>query len=140
VVEVNIGASGVPRSIEKLIAKFEKWSTMPFEMLQKEADKVLMRCEKLNIKDEARRLARESRKKACESRSKSIPHNATIRREFVRCKKLNCHSRQHGPYYYAYWKDPETKVLKKKYIGKDYFPDDLQEGTGRKREYMLLES
>lgn len=22
-----------------------------------------------------------------------------------------------GPYYYAYWKDPETRKLKKKYIG-----------------------
>jgi hypothetical protein len=24
---------------------------------------------------------------------------------------------RHGPYYYAYWKDPESKKLKKKYIG-----------------------
>jgi hypothetical protein len=27
----------------------------------------------------------------------------------------------HGPYYYAYWKDPESKKLKKKYIG-DHMP------------------
>ena len=24
---------------------------------------------------------------------------------------------KHSPYYYTYWKDPETKKLKKKYIG-----------------------
>ena len=23
---------------------------------------------------------------------------------------------KHGPYYYAYWKNPESKKLKKKYI------------------------
>jgi hypothetical protein len=28
---------------------------------------------------------------------------------------------KHGPYYYAYWKDPESKKLKKKYIG-DHMP------------------
>ena len=35
---------------------------------------------------------------------------------------------KHGHYYYAYWKDPESKKLKKKYIGnrlpKDKEPDD----------------
>jgi hypothetical protein len=80
------------------------------------------RYEKPKSKDETRRIAHESRKKACESRSKSIPKNATIRREFVRCKKLNCHRRQHGPYYYAYWKDPRTEKVNKRYIGKDYVP------------------
>jgi hypothetical protein len=30
---------------------------------------------------------------------------------------------KHGPYYYAYWKDPENKKLKKKYIG-DHMPND----------------
>jgi hypothetical protein len=28
---------------------------------------------------------------------------------------------KHGAYYYAYWKDPESKKLKKKYIG-DHMP------------------
>jgi hypothetical protein len=28
---------------------------------------------------------------------------------------------KHGPYYYAYWKDPQSKKLKKKYIG-DHMP------------------
>ncbi len=42
---------------------------------------------------------------------------------------------KHGPYYYAYWKDTESKKLKKKYIGsrmpenkelKDEFNDNNQ--------------
>ena len=32
---------------------------------------------------------------------------------------------KHGPYYYAYWKDPETKRLKKKYIGRHFDRDNL---------------
>jgi hypothetical protein len=31
-----------------------------------------------------------------------------------------------GPYYYAYWKDPELKKLKKKYIG-TFIPDIKEE-------------
>jgi hypothetical protein len=53
---------------------------------------------------------------ACESRAKLIPENATIREEYVKCGKEFCEEK-HGPYYYAYWKDPESKKLKKKYIG-----------------------
>ena len=102
-----------------------KWfRPMSFERPIKEAEKLLLRYEKLKSKDEKRRIAHESRKKACESRSKSIPKNATIRREFVRCKKPNCYRRQHGPYYYAYWKDPTTKKVNKRYIGKDYVPQE----------------
>ena len=37
-------------------------------------------------------------KLACQSRSKSVPKNATIREEFVKCKKPNCYRQQHGPY------------------------------------------
>jgi hypothetical protein len=58
----------------------------------------------------------ESRDFACANRAKSIPKNATIRKEYVKCRKETCEEK-HGPYYYAYWKDPETKQLKKKYIG-----------------------
>jgi hypothetical protein len=57
-----------------------------------------------------------SRQLACVNRAKSIPENATIRKEYIKCGKENC-QHKHGPYYYAYWKDPETKKLKKKYIG-----------------------
>jgi hypothetical protein len=43
-----------------------------------------------------------------------------IRKEYVRCGKLGC-GLDHGPYYYAYWKD-ENRKLHKKYIGK-YLPE-----------------
>jgi hypothetical protein len=57
-----------------------------------------------------------SRELACINRSKLIPENATIRKEYIKCGKQIC-KQKHGPYYYAYWKDPETKKLRKKYIG-----------------------
>jgi hypothetical protein len=48
----------------------------------------------------------------CANRAKSIPKNATIRKEYVNCKKPNCYrGAVHGPYYYAYWK--EGKKIKK---------------------------
>jgi hypothetical protein len=55
-----------------------------------------------------------------------IPKNATIRKEFVKCKKSNCCYERHGPYYYAYWKDPDTKKkLRKKYIGRHFERDTI---------------
>ncbi len=57
-----------------------------------------------------------SRELACNTRAKSIPENATIRKEYIKCGKELCEE-LHGPYYYAYWKDPVLKRLKKKYIG-----------------------
>jgi hypothetical protein len=62
----------------------------------------------------------ESKKQSSISRAKSIPENATIRKEYVKCGKVLCYHGKHGPYYYAYWKDTETKKLRKKYIGQ-YF-------------------
>jgi hypothetical protein len=59
----------------------------------------------------------ESKKQSSINRAKSIPRNATIRQEYIKCGKTPCTHRKHGPYYYAYWKDPETRKLKKKYIG-----------------------
>ena len=56
------------------------------------------------------------------NRAKSVPENATIRKEYIKCGKEMCQLK-HGPYYYAYWKDPESKKLKKKYIG-DHMPKD----------------
>ncbi|MGD1836629.1 MAG: hypothetical protein ACPKPY_01040 [Nitrososphaeraceae archaeon] len=55
----------------------------------------------------------ESRKKE----SKSIPDNATIRKEYVKCNNEFCLSCPHGPYYYAYWR-LDGKKLKKKYLGR----------------------
>lgn len=46
----------------------------------------------------------------------SIPSNATIRKEYVKCGNPYCYRCKHGPYYYAYWK--QGRKLKKKYIGK----------------------
>jgi hypothetical protein len=65
-----------------------------------------------------------SRQLACVNRAKSIPENATIRKEYINCGKEIC-EHKHGPYYYAYWKDPESKKLKKKYIG-DHIPKNKQ--------------
>jgi hypothetical protein len=64
----------------------------------------------------------------CANRAKSIPENATIRKEYIKRKKNNCHhdNCQHGPYYYAYWQDPAAKKLKKEYIGR-YGPERRQE-------------
>ena len=49
---------------------------------------------------------------------KSIPKKATIRKEYIKCGKDLCLGCEHGPYYYAYWRD-EIGKLKKKYIGRD---------------------
>jgi hypothetical protein len=51
------------------------------------------------------------------NRLKSIPQNATIRYEYIKCGKDGCNHEIQGPFYYAYWKDAKTKKLKKKYIG-----------------------
>jgi hypothetical protein len=71
----------------------------------------------------------ESKKHSSISRAKSIPENATIRKEYVKCGKTPCYHGKHGPYYYAYWKDPETKKLKKKYIGR-YLQSSSEDGNG----------
>jgi hypothetical protein len=63
---------------------------------------------------------------ACANRAKSIPKNATIRKEYVNCKKPNCfRGAAHGPYYYAYWK--EGKKIKKMYIGQYRYEGQLQQ-------------
>ena len=77
------------------------------------ANKAIERSTKFINKMKARQLA-------CANRAKSISENATIRKEYVGCGKEMC-QHKHGPYYYAYWKDPESKKLKKKYIG-DHMP------------------
>lgn len=80
-------------------------------------EKVLAQARK--TADKSRKLIDkiESKKQSSISRAKSIPENATIRKEYIKCGKTPCYHGKHGPYYYAYWKDPETKKLKKKYIG-----------------------
>ncbi|MGB6526797.1 MAG: substrate-binding domain-containing protein [Candidatus Nitrosopolaris sp.] len=46
-----------------------------------------------------------------------IPPNATIRQEYVKCGNPDCEN-QHGPYFYAYWK--QNKKLNKRYVGKNF--------------------
>jgi hypothetical protein len=65
-----------------------------------------------------------SRQLASADRVKSIPDNATIRKEYIKCGKQMCELK-HGPYYYAYWKDPESKKLKKRYMG-DHLPKNKE--------------
>jgi hypothetical protein len=73
---------------------------------------------------------------AYSNRSKSIPKNATIRKEYIKCGKEMCELK-HGPYYYAYWKDPESKKLKKKYIG-DHMPKDKELGNDYSSDNYVL--
>ena len=50
---------------------------------------------------------------------KKVPRGATLRLEFVNCGRC---PKQHGPYWYAYWKDYRG-VTRKLYLGKQ-LPDD----------------
>lgn len=92
---------------------------MSFLELIEKANRLIVRVRALDNKDRSKKLA-------CQARSKLIPKNATIRKEFVKCKKPDCQYERHGPYYYAYWKEHGTKKIKKKYIGRYYFPDKEQ--------------
>ena len=76
-----------------------------------------------------------SRQLACANRAKSIPDNATIRKEYIKCGKEMC-KYKHGPYYYAYWKDPESKKLRKKYIG-DHVPTDKESNNDSTNNQVL---
>jgi hypothetical protein len=49
----------------------------------------------------------------------------------IKCGKQMCELRRR-PYYYAYWKDPESKKLKKRYVG-DYMPKNKESNDN----YML---
>jgi hypothetical protein len=103
-----------------LINYEKRLNTMSLDRLIEEGNRLIARVRALDNKEKSKKLA-------CQSRSKLIPKNATIRKEFVKCKKSNCYHKEHGPYYYAYWKDPITKKLKKKYIGGHYYPVHVQE-------------
>jgi len=82
--------------------------------LKKRINKQLERIARLEARLDSEQLR--SKTKIFTNNSRNLPSNATIRKEYVRCGKLECPSK-HGPYYYAYWKD-NTGKLKKKYIGK----------------------
>jgi hypothetical protein len=109
----------------------ERINSMSRDQLIEEGNKLIARAQALDNKEKSIELA-------CQSRSKTVPKNATIRKEFVKCKKPNCYRQQHGPYYYAYWKDPETRRLKKRYIGSHYCTEDEQKGQEEKDYYTNI--
>ena len=101
----------------------DSWSFLKphgWSKLKKTIDKQLEKADKLIAKfnsEKLRSIAKvKSEQLTSTNNSRNLPGNATIRKEYVRCGKLDCQSK-HGPYYYAYWKDDSGK-LKKKYIGK----------------------
>jgi hypothetical protein len=102
-------------------------NSMSLDRLMEEGNRLIARVQTLDDKEKLIKLA-------CQTRSKSIPRNVTIKKEYVKCRKPNCYQEQHGPYYYAYWKDPETKKLKKRYIGSHYFPNFEQKEQEKEKE------
>jgi len=101
----------------------DSWSILkptPWPKLKKRIDRLHEKTEKLVARvesEEQRSIAKiKSEHLTSANNCRNLPTNATIRKEYVRCGKLDCPSK-HGPYYYAYWKD-DTSKLKKKYIGK----------------------
>jgi hypothetical protein len=101
-----------------LINYEKRLNSMSFAELMAEGNRLIARVRALDNKEKSKRLA-------CQARSKSLPKNATIRKEFVKCKKPDCCYERHGPYYYAYWKDPVSKRLRKKYIGRHFEKDTI---------------
>jgi hypothetical protein len=108
--------------------------------LKKRINKQLERAYKLIAKaksEELKSIAKvESEELTSIKNSRNLPSNATIRKEYVRCGKLDCASK-HGPYYYAYWKDDEGK-LRKEYIGK--YPPPVENKNKDKSGDMDLAS
>lgn len=52
--------------------------------------------------------------------------NPFYRNEFVKCGRKGCRKCPHGPYWYCYWY--EGKRLRKKYIGKNFKPEEKDNG------------
>ena len=66
------------------------------------------------------------------NRPMTNPTNASIKEEYVKCKKYSCYTCPHVPYYYAYWK--ENGKLKKKYAGE---ADSESWKTGSKSDPLI---
>lgn len=64
---------------------------MSRDQLIEEGNKLIALAQALDNKEKSIKLA-------CQSRSKTVPKNATIREEFVKCNKPNCYRQLHGPY------------------------------------------
>ena len=100
------------------------WDKPLFLQQRSSLERVLAQIKKTTVKSQKFIDKIESKKQSSISRAGSIPEGATIRKEYVKCGKVLCYHGNHGPYYYAYWKDLETKKLKKKYIG-THMPKNL---------------
>jgi hypothetical protein len=101
----------------------------PLQKVLENANKTIEKSTKFINKIKSRQLA-------CATRAKSIPENATIRKEYIKCGKESCEEK-HGSYYYAYWKDPESKKLKKKYIG-DHLPKNEELNGNNDNDNQIL--
>lgn len=93
---------------------------LSLKKMHEKAGSLIKECGKVLVK-------MNSKRQIADRNSKSIPRNATIRKEYVKCGKELCLRCEHGPYYYAYWRDEKNdRKLKKKYIGRN----DPRERTG----------
>jgi hypothetical protein len=81
-----------------------EWNKPLFEHKSSSLQKLLAKANKTTEKATKFINKIKSRQLACANRAKSIPENATIRKEYIKCGKEMCELK-HGPYYYAYWKD-----------------------------------
>ena len=94
---------------------------LSLKKMYEKAGSIIKQGEKLLVKiNSKRQIARKN--------SKFLPNNATIRKEYVKCGKESCLGCEHGPYYYAYWRNESRKKLKKKYIGR-HDPRDRNTGN-----------
>ena len=127
----NIGNSGSQPYFDQLASFYKDigwksflsdWDKPLFGCRRSSLEKVLAQANKAIERSQKLFNKIKSREVACSNRAKSIPENATIRKEYIKCGKKFC-EQKHGPYCYAYWKDSESKKLKKKYIG-DHIPTD----------------
>ena len=85
---------------------------LSLDKMYEKGGSIIKQCEKLLVK-------MNSKREIANRNSKTIPQNATIRKEYVKCRKESCLRCEHGPYFYAYWRDEKNhRKLKKKYIGK----------------------
>jgi len=93
--------------------EFSKQEKMPkyYKYLYARGDAIIKNTQKLSTD-------LTSRTDTAKSNFSLIPDNATVRKEYVKCRNYYCNSCPHGPYYYGYWKDRESGKLKKKYIGR----------------------
>jgi hypothetical protein len=106
------------------------WDKPLFSQYTSSFERILARAKKTEEKSRKLINRTESKNQSSICRAKLIPENATIRKEYVKCGKTPCYHEKHGPYYYAYWKDPATKKIKKKYIGQ-YFQSVSEEKRAR---------